>query len=90
MIASAAQVLAGDELKAGVWAADVRSRNPRLDREDFFRAFPMKSAVMRMRISIALQKLGFQLPRDCRCPFRPCQADGPCGTVPGQGTIPAV
>ncbi len=59
MIAAAAQMLAGNEHLAKGWANDVRSRNPLLNREDFFRAFPMKSEAMRSRISKALQTLGF-------------------------------
>ena len=59
MIAAAAQMLAGNEALAREWANDVRERNPLLTREDFFRAFPMKSEAMRSRISTALQTLGF-------------------------------
>jgi TolB-like protein/Flp pilus assembly protein TadD len=59
MIAAAAQMLAGNETLATDWANDVRARNARLTREDFFQAFPMKSDAMRSRISTALQTLGF-------------------------------
>mgnify|MGYP003633306306 CR=1 FL=1 len=59
MIAAAAQMLAGNEYLAMAWANDVRARNALLSREDFFAAFPMKSDVMRSRISAALQELGF-------------------------------
>jgi TolB-like protein len=59
MIASAANMLAGDEAAAEVWAADVRERNPTLTRDDFFRAFPIKSAAARTRISQALVRNGF-------------------------------
>ena len=59
MIAAAAQMLAGNEHLATEWANDTRVRNAHLTREDFFRAFPMKSDAMRSRISTALQKLGF-------------------------------
>jgi hypothetical protein len=37
----------------------VRERNPALTREDFFRAFPMKSEPMRARVSRALEQMGF-------------------------------
>jgi hypothetical protein len=59
MIAAAAQMLAGNERLASEWANDARARNALLTREDFFRAFPMKSDAMRSRISTALQALGF-------------------------------
>jgi len=59
MIAAAAQMLAGNEPVARKWAEDVRNRSPLLTREDFFRAFPIKSEAMRARISAALQTLGF-------------------------------
>jgi TolB-like protein/Flp pilus assembly protein TadD len=59
MIAAAAQMLDDNEHLATEWANDVRARNALLTREDFFRAFPMKSDVMRSRISTALQTLGF-------------------------------
>ena len=59
MIAAAAQMLAGNRQLAATWAEDVRQRSPLLNRDDFFRAFPMKSEAMRSRISKALQALGF-------------------------------
>jgi TolB-like protein len=59
MIAAAAQTLAGNGPQAKAWAADVRERNPRLGREDFLRAFPMKREPMRARVSTALAGLGF-------------------------------
>ena len=43
MIASAAHALKGDTARAEFWAANVRERNAALTREDFSRAFPMKS-----------------------------------------------
>ena len=59
MIAAAAQTLAGDTARASAWAANVRQRDPRLGREDFLGAFPMKPDPMRARVSAALQSLGF-------------------------------
>ena len=59
MIAAALHALAGDDVKATHWAADVRSRNPVLTREDFFRAFPIKCDVTRARVASALQRCGF-------------------------------
>jgi tetratricopeptide (TPR) repeat protein len=59
MIAAAAQMLAGNKPLARAWAEDVRQRSPLLTRDDFFKAFPMRSKVMRSRISTALQALGF-------------------------------
>jgi TolB-like protein len=59
MIAAAAQALAGNDEQARRWAADVRSRNPALRRNDFFSAFPMKSTSMQKRIAAALESLGF-------------------------------
>jgi TolB-like protein len=59
MIAASAHGLAGDAARAAYWAANVRSRNPALTRDDFFRAFPMKPALVRARVSASLQALGF-------------------------------
>jgi len=59
MIAGVAHSLAGDAARAGSWAANVRSRNPALTGQDFFRSFPMKPDAMRARVSGALAGLGF-------------------------------
>ena len=59
MIAAAAQALASNHDAAEAWASNVRDRNPLLTREDFFRAFPMKSEEMRSRVSMVLARLGF-------------------------------
>ncbi len=59
MIAAAAQELAGDEVRARKWAANVRARNPSLTRRDFFRSFPLQREAMNSKISAALEKLGF-------------------------------
>ncbi len=59
MIAAAAHALAGHPPQARSWAENVRERNPRLTREDFFRAFPIKPQAMHSRLSAALQSLGF-------------------------------
>lgn len=59
MIAAVAHALAGHGPQAASWAKNVRERNPGLTREDFFRAFPIRSQAMRRRASAALQNLGF-------------------------------
>jgi TolB-like protein len=59
MIASATHAMIDDDAKAAQWAANVRERNPVLTRDDFFRAFPMKSEVTRARVANALARLGF-------------------------------
>lgn len=59
MIATVAHALNGDVARAAGWAANVRERNNTLTREDFCRAFPMKSDAMRIRIAQALAKFGF-------------------------------
>lgn len=59
MIAAAAQALAGNHENALRWATEVRSRNPALTRDDFFDAFPMRSDLMRKRVTAALEMLGF-------------------------------
>jgi TolB-like protein len=59
MIAAAFQLLAGNEARAKEWARSVRVRNPRLTRDDFFSAFPVRSEAMRSRVSAALQTLKF-------------------------------
>jgi TolB-like protein len=59
MIAAAAHTLKGDRERATFWAANVRERSPALTREDFFRAFPIRSDVMRGRVQQALEQSGF-------------------------------
>ena len=59
MIAAAAQALAGHGPEAESWAKEVRKRDPRLTREDFFHAFPFKSETVHARVSAALKSLGF-------------------------------
>jgi len=59
MIASVAQALAGDEARATAWADNVRSRNPLLTRDDFFRSFPLQPEPMRSMVAVALEGLGF-------------------------------
>ena len=59
MIAAAAQSLGGNLERARWWAANVRERNSALGREDFFRAFPMKSDSTRARVMRALIQVGF-------------------------------
>jgi tetratricopeptide (TPR) repeat protein len=59
MIAAAAQSLGGNLERARWWAANVRERNAALGREDFFRAFPMKSDSTRTRVMRALRQVGF-------------------------------
>jgi TolB-like protein len=59
LIAVAAHAMAGDEIRAASWGVQARTRSPALSRGDFFRAFPMRSAATRARISSALEHLGF-------------------------------
>jgi TolB-like protein len=59
MIAVAAHGLAGNEVRAASWGANVRSRNPALTRFDFFRAFPMKLEATKASVSNALKRFGF-------------------------------
>jgi TolB-like protein len=59
MIAATAQALNGDAARAAVWAANVRERNAALGRDDFLRAFPLKSEKLRTRVVRALKHLGF-------------------------------
>ena len=59
MLAAAAQVLAGDKVRAAAWAAEVRERGPDLKSEDFFRGYPVQAEPMRTRIGAALRELGF-------------------------------
>ena len=63
MIAAAAHALDGRHARAAFWAANVRERNAALTREDFFRAFPMKSDATRARRYEALARAGFAEPR---------------------------
>ena len=58
MIAAAAHLLNGNAGRARYWAANVRERADTLTRTDFNRAFPMKLDSMRVRVSLALAKLG--------------------------------
>ena len=59
MIAGVAHALQGDRERASLWARNVRERNPALTRDDFVRAFPMKSDSMRARVLQAMAQLGF-------------------------------
>jgi TolB-like protein/DNA-binding winged helix-turn-helix (wHTH) protein len=59
MIAAVAQSLNDEPERAATWAANVRERNCALTRDDFCRAFPMKSEPMRARVLQALVRLGF-------------------------------
>jgi TolB-like protein len=59
MIAAAAHMLNGDAARATHWAANVRERTGTLTHDDFYRAFPMKSDSMRVRVLQALAQLGF-------------------------------
>jgi TolB-like protein len=59
MIAAAAQALAGHGPEAESWAREVRKRNPNLTRADFFSAFPFKTEAVHLRVSAALESLGF-------------------------------
>jgi len=60
MVAAAAHTLAGDSARAAFWAANVHERSGALTRQDFFRAFPMKSEPMRARVDRALATAGFR------------------------------
>lgn len=59
MIATVAHLLNGDAPRADLWAANVRARRSALTRDDFVRAFPMKSVDMRVRVLDALAQSGF-------------------------------
>jgi len=59
MIAAAVHGICGDEERAMVWARNVCSRNRGLQREDFFRAFPMRDPAKRRQVDDALRVLGF-------------------------------
>jgi DNA-binding winged helix-turn-helix (wHTH) protein/TolB-like protein len=59
MIASVAHTLNDDPGRAAAWAANARERNPSLTRDDFFRAFPMRSDAMRSRVAGALARFEF-------------------------------
>ncbi|MCW5889318.1 MAG: winged helix-turn-helix domain-containing protein [bacterium] len=58
MIAVAAHALGGDPARAAAWAADVRARDAALGQADFFRAFPMRSEALRVRIATGLARFG--------------------------------
>lgn len=59
VLAAATQSLAGNQVKALEWAADVRERGPFIRRADFFRGYPVRAEPMRSRIDSALRELGF-------------------------------
>ena len=59
LIAAITNALVDNHVRATWWADNVRSRNPRLTRQDFFRAFPMRSEDTKMRVANALVHLGF-------------------------------
>jgi TolB-like protein len=59
LIAVATNALADNHVRAASWAKNVRSRNPTLTQDDFFRAFPMKSEDTKRRVALALARFGF-------------------------------
>ena len=59
LIAAAAHRMAGHADQASRWADQVRTRREGLTRADFFRAFPLRDAVLRGRLDKALAGLGF-------------------------------
>jgi TolB-like protein len=59
MVAAVTQAVKGDGQRAAAWAANVRERSSVLNRDDFFRAFPIKTEKMRARTLHALTQLGF-------------------------------
>jgi len=59
LIAAVTNALTDNHVRATWWADNVRARNPHLTRQDFFRAFPMKSEDTKMRVANALVRLGF-------------------------------
>ena len=59
MIAVVTHALAGHELGASRWTADVRSRNAALTHDDFFRSFPVKSEEVRAKATAAFKAQGF-------------------------------
>jgi TolB-like protein len=59
LIAVATNALAHNHVRAASWAENVRSRNPTLTQDDFFRAFPMKSEDTKRRVALALARFGF-------------------------------
>lgn len=59
MIAMVAHALADDMARATAWSANVRSRNPALSSDDYFRAFPMQLATTRAHVATVLARFGF-------------------------------
>jgi TolB-like protein len=59
LIAVVTNALADNHVRAASWAENVRLRNPTLTRDDFFRAFPIKSEYTRRRVALALARFGF-------------------------------
>jgi TolB-like protein/DNA-binding winged helix-turn-helix (wHTH) protein len=59
MVAAVAHALNGDYARAGNWAANVRKRDSTLRKDDYLRAFPIKSEPVRKRVLDALRAVGF-------------------------------
>jgi TolB-like protein len=59
LIAVAMNALAENHTRAAWWAENVHSRNPALTRDDFFRAFPIRSEDTKKRIALTLARFGF-------------------------------
>jgi len=59
MIAVVTHALAGNGPGASRWTDNVRSRNPALTHNDFFRSFPVKSEDVRGRATDAFREQGF-------------------------------
>ncbi len=62
MIAAVTCALNGDAGSAAAWAENVRARNVELNRDVFFRAFPLQDDTARARVSEQLIALGFRCP----------------------------
>jgi TolB-like protein len=60
VIAAVAHSLAGHHELAREWAENAHRQKADLSSEDFFRAFPVKPAAMRARITKSLARLGFR------------------------------
>jgi hypothetical protein len=59
MVAAATQTLAGHDERARWWTAEVRKRDARLGRGEFFASFPIRSQALRARVDEGLRSLGF-------------------------------
>lgn len=58
VMAAICQVCAGNELEAGYWAREIKSRDSKVSAQGFLSSFPFKDGPVRLRVSNAMRSIG--------------------------------